>query len=85
MKFKNVAIESIAYALPDEVWTSADVEAKLAPVYQRLRLPKGRLELMTGIKERRFWPKDMRASAASALAGKLFWPSRLLGVSKWIC
>lgn len=70
MKFKNVAIESIAYALPDEVWTSADVEAKLAPVYQRLRLPKGRLELMTGIKERRFWPKDMRASAASALAGE---------------
>ena len=35
MNFKNVAIESLAYALPDEVWTSADVEAKLAPVYER--------------------------------------------------
>ena len=59
MNFKNVAIESIAYALPDEVWTSADVEAKLAPVYERLRLPEGRLELMTGIKERRFFPADI--------------------------
>jgi acyl-CoA:acyl-CoA alkyltransferase len=70
MKFKNVAIESIGYALPDEVWTSAEVEAKLSPVYERLNLPQGRLELMTGIRERRFWPKSMAASAASALAGE---------------
>ena len=70
MNFKNVAIESLAYALPDEVWTSADVEAKLAPVYERLRLPEGRLELMTGIKERRFWPAGSRASEASAKAGE---------------
>lgn len=70
MHFKNVAIESIAYALPEEVWTSADVEAKLAGVYQRLRLPEGRLELMTGIKERRFFPTGTPASVASAEAGK---------------
>ncbi|MEN8862927.1 MAG: 3-oxoacyl-ACP synthase III [Lentimonas sp.] len=70
MDFKNVAIESIAYALPEEVWTSADVEAKLADVYQRLRLPEGRLELMTGIKERRFFPAGTLASVASAKAGE---------------
>ncbi|KRP35703.1 MAG: 3-oxoacyl-ACP synthase [Opitutaceae bacterium BACL24 MAG-120322-bin51] len=70
MNFNNVAIESLAYALPDEVWTSADVEAKLAPVYERLHLPEGRLELMTGIKERRFFPAGSRASEASALAGE---------------
>ena len=70
MQFENVAIESIAYALPDEVWTSADVESKLASMYQRLRLPEGRLELMTGIKERRFWPAGTPASAASAEAGE---------------
>ncbi|MFT4902085.1 MAG: 3-oxoacyl-[acyl-carrier-protein] synthase III [Lentimonas sp.] len=70
MKFKNVAIESMGYALPDEVWTSADIEAKLSVVYQRLGLPEGRLELMTGIRERRFWPQGMRASSASALAGE---------------
>ena len=70
MHFKNVAIESIAYALPDEVWTSADVEAKLAAVYERLRLPEGRLELMTGIQERRFWPAGTPSSVASAQAGE---------------
>ena len=70
MKFENVAIETLAYALPEEVWTSADIEAKLAPMYQRLSLPEGRLELMTGIQERRFWPKDTRPSDASARAGE---------------
>lgn len=60
----------MGYALPDEVWTSADIEAKLSVVYQRLGLPEGRLELMTGIRERRFWPQGMRASSASALAGE---------------
>lgn len=70
MKFSQVAIESIAYALPEEVWTSADVEAKLSSVYARLRLPEGRLELMTGIRERRFWPAGTPASVASAQAGE---------------
>ena len=70
MHFTQVAIESMAYALPEAVWTSADVETRLAPLYERLGLPKGRLELMTGIKERRFWPVDFRASQASALAGE---------------
>lgn len=70
MEFTQVAIESIAYALPEEVWTSADLEAKLAPVYERLRLPAGRLELMTGIRERRFFPAGMLASVASAKAGE---------------
>ena len=70
MKFNHVAIESIAYALPEEVWLSSDVEAKLADVYGRLKLPEGRLELMTGIRERRFWPKGTAPSEASAKAGE---------------
>jgi len=70
MKFSQVAIESIAGALPDEVWTSAEVEARLAGVYERLKLPAGRLELMTGIRERRFWPAGTAPSQASARAGE---------------
>ncbi|MEM1223087.1 MAG: 3-oxoacyl-ACP synthase III [Verrucomicrobiota bacterium] len=70
MNFSKVAIESIAYALPEEVWSSADIEAKLAPLYTRLGLPEGRLELMTGIKERRFWPAGTAPSIASAHAGE---------------
>lgn len=70
MKFSNVVIESLAVALPPEVLTSAEVESRLAPLYDRLRLPVGRLELMTGIRERRMWPAGTRPSDASAAAGR---------------
>jgi 3-oxoacyl-[acyl-carrier-protein] synthase-3 len=70
MKFENVCLESIAVALPDEVWTSAAIEERLRPLYERLKLPAGRLELMSGIRERRMWPAGTRPSDASAAAGK---------------
>src|SRR4051812_46100540 len=70
MKFENVCIESIAVALPDEVWSSADIEARLRPLYERLKLSVGRLELMTGIRERRMWSAGTRPSDASAAAGR---------------
>ncbi len=66
MLYKNVCLEAISYTLPDEVVTSAEIEARLGPLYRRLRLPEGRLELMSGIGERRFWPPDMPPSQASA-------------------
>ena len=69
MRFSNVAIEAMAYSLPPETWTSAQIEDQLAPLYDRLNLPHGRLELMTGIRERRFWPASLRPSEASAEAG----------------
>jgi 3-oxoacyl-[acyl-carrier-protein] synthase-3 len=70
MRFEHVCIESLAVALPDEIWTSADIEERLRPLYERLKLPVGRLELMTGIKERRMWRAGMRPSDASAAAGR---------------
>jgi 3-oxoacyl-[acyl-carrier-protein] synthase-3 len=69
MRFSNVCLESIAVELPQEVWTSAGLEERLRPVYERLRLPFGRLELMTGIRERRAWPEGTLPSEASAAAG----------------
>jgi acyl-CoA:acyl-CoA alkyltransferase len=65
MRYQNVCLETIAYMLPEEVVTSAEIEARLAPLYTRLRLPEGRLELMTGIRERRFWPPGMLPSEKS--------------------
>jgi 3-oxoacyl-[acyl-carrier-protein] synthase-3 len=70
MKFEHVCIESLAVALPEEVWTSAQIEERLRPLYERLKLPVGRLELMTGIRERRMWPEGTRPSDASAAAGR---------------
>src|SRR3954462_12477977 len=70
MRFENVCIESLAVALPEEKWTSAGIEERLRPLYERLKLPDGRLELMTGIRERRMWPEGTRPSDASAAAGR---------------
>src|SRR5450432_2467662 len=69
MRFRHVCLESIAAVLPDEVWSSEQIETRLRPLYERLKLPAGRLELMTGIKERRMWPAGTRPSDASARAG----------------
>lgn len=70
MRFRHACIESIAVALPEERLTSAAIEEQLRPLYERLKLPAGRLELMTGIQERRMWPKGTRPSDASAAAGR---------------
>ncbi|MEY4941168.1 MAG: hypothetical protein RIQ93_2903 [Verrucomicrobiota bacterium] len=70
MKFEQVCIESIAVAFPEEIWSSVALEERLRPLYDRLKLPTGRLELMTGIRERRMWPEGTRPSDASAAAGR---------------
>ena len=70
MKFARVCIESLATVLPEETWSSAHIEERLRPLYERLKLPAGRLELMTGIKERRMWAAGTKPSDASAKAGR---------------
>jgi 3-oxoacyl-[acyl-carrier-protein] synthase-3 len=70
MLFDNVNIEAVAYELPPNIISSVQTEEQLSPVYNKLRLPYGRLELMTGIKERRFWHPRTRPSTVAALAGK---------------
>ncbi len=71
MQYHNVDLNTFATVLPPVVMTSDELEAQLAPVYQRLHLPEGRLELMTGIRERRFWregtmPGQVATQAAQA-------------------
>lgn len=70
MRYKHVCIESLAYALPPHVITSNDIEQQLAPVYERLGLPFGRLELMTGIRERRFFDRGTKPGQVSATTAK---------------
>ncbi|MEX2175286.1 MAG: 3-oxoacyl-ACP synthase III [Pirellulaceae bacterium] len=70
MRYENVCLESLGYTLPDEVVTSDDIEQRLEPLYSRLRLPEGRLELMSGIRERRLWPCGTRPSGPSTQSGR---------------
>lgn len=70
MRFRHVCVEALAYILPGEIVTSDQIEQELAPLYQRLRLPAGRLELMSGIRQRRLWPPGTRISDQSIQAGR---------------
>lgn len=66
MRYQHVCIEAIIAELPPHVVTSDEIEARLQPVYERLSLPAGRLELMTGIRERRFFDPGTRPGVVSA-------------------
>jgi 3-oxoacyl-[acyl-carrier-protein] synthase-3 len=70
MRYESVCVEALGYAIPDEVVTSDEIERRLQPLYQRLRLPEGRLELMSGIRERRLWPRGFRPSDGSIESGR---------------
>ena len=70
MRYEKVCIEAFGYHLPEEVVSSDELESRLEPLYSRLRLPQGRLELMSGIRQRRFWPRDMLPSQASVTSAE---------------
>ena len=70
MRYHSVCLESFGYTLPENIVTSMDIEAQLAPLYDRLKSPAGRLELITGIRERRFWNRGMLASDISAASAE---------------
>ena len=75
-RFSSVCLEAWGSWLPSRVVTSATLEAQLAPVYERLKLPAGRLELMTGVRERRLGtpglkPSDLAVNAAEQALAQL--------------
>ena len=77
MRFENVAIYSVAHVDATHRVSSAELEARLEPTLKRLRVPKGLLEGLTGIKARRMWDPAVQPSDAAALAA-----SRVLGEAK---
>lgn len=70
MHYSKVCLHTFAYVLPPRVLSSEAIEERLAPLYRRLKLPSGRLELMSGIRERRLWEPGTLPSQGAALAGE---------------
>lgn len=70
LKYQRVRLEAFGYVLPETVVRSVDLERELAPIYERFGLHEGRLELMTGIRERRFWDEHTLPSDGGAAAGR---------------
>lgn len=71
MRYTNVCLHDFGYVLPPVLLSSTAIEERLQPLYERLKLPAGRLELMTGIKTRRLWEQGTRPSTGAASAGAL--------------
>lgn len=69
MRTKSVHLEAFAHVLPERAVTSAAIEARLEKTYGRLGLTPGRIELMSGVRERRFFDPGTRPSAIAAAAG----------------
>ncbi|KPV51962.1 3-oxoacyl-ACP synthase [Kouleothrix aurantiaca] len=70
MLFQNVAIEAIAYELAPHRVTSDDLEGQMAATMQRIGIPAGRLEALSGIRERRFWDHGTMPSDVATLAAR---------------
>jgi 3-oxoacyl-[acyl-carrier-protein] synthase-3 len=73
MRFSKVHLAAIGYELAPNVIASAALEDRLAPLYEALHLPFGQIEMLTGIRERRYWDplQDMAGPAARAGAKAL--------------
>lgn len=70
MNFNSLRLHSFAYEEPEIFMTSDEMEQKLSSLYDREKLPYGRLELQTGIKRRGFWPNGTRPSSIASKAAE---------------
>lgn len=70
MKYTRVYLDAIGYELAPVVVTSSEIEARLDPLYRKLRIPPGQLEAWTGIAERRWWEQGYRLSEGATQAAR---------------
>src|SRR5213079_710122 len=70
MQYSRVYIDAIGYELAPVVVSTAELEERLRPLYDRLRLPQGQLEAMTGIHERRWWQADYPITDGAVAAAR---------------
>src|SRR5438132_76601 len=70
MHYKRVYLDAIGYELAPVVVTTTELESRLAPAYERLRLPMGQLETLTGIAERRWWEPNFPVSEGAIRAAR---------------
>ncbi|MBI1347445.1 3-oxoacyl-ACP synthase III [bacterium] len=70
MKYNRVFVDAIGYELAPVVVTSTDIEARLEPLYTKLRINPGQLEAWTGIAERRWWDEGHKLSDGATQAAR---------------
>ncbi len=69
-KYQNVALLSVAATIAPRITTSEEIDQRLAPALTRLRLPKGLLQRVAGVHERRNWDDGQKFDDAAVSAGR---------------
>lgn len=69
-RLSSVVIEAIAYELAPRRVSSAELEEQLADTMDRLRLQRGHLERLTGIRERGYWEPGTPPSVGATIAAR---------------
>ncbi len=70
MRYSRVHLQSIGYELAPVVVTSTELEERLRPAYERLRIAPGQVASLTGIEERRWWEEGDTVSRPAILAAR---------------
>jgi acyl-CoA:acyl-CoA alkyltransferase len=65
-----VALLSVATTIASRITTSEEIDRRLAPALKRLRLPKGLLQRVAGVHERRNWGEGQTFDDAAVAAGQ---------------
>lgn len=70
MLYQNVSLPAIAYELAPIVVQTSELEHRLSPLWSKLHFPKGQLESLTGIRERRWWEPGFSVAEGATAAGR---------------
>ena len=62
---KNVALLSVASTIASRITTSESIDQRLQGALKRLHLPKGLLQRVAGVYERRNWEEGQQIGRAS--------------------
>ncbi|MEM7436350.1 MAG: 3-oxoacyl-ACP synthase III [Myxococcota bacterium] len=71
MRFEQVSVYGVSHVDAEHRVTSTELEAQLEATMQRLGIPRGILQGLTGIEARRMWDGSYPPSQAATAAGEL--------------
>jgi 3-oxoacyl-[acyl-carrier-protein] synthase III len=70
MRYERVCIDGIGHVLPPHVFSSSALEEAFAETLARLGMPRGQVEKLSGVRERRYWDPHTPPSGPAAIAAE---------------
>ena len=78
-------LSGVTHVDAPEILSSQKLEQLLGPVYKKLKLSEGRIEMQTGIKSRGMWPVGTLPSELSSLAARRLFEEKQIGPDEIDC